>query len=232
MTRRLFAASLILTLIGICSGQERGGGSAEVVAPLIENVLKKAQVSGSLGYWGRCDLHQPLPDFPKVRTLRESREGPPLQILREMFADDPKMQVTQESDGTIRMVESDVPRDLLEVRITHISFTDGYDPLSATQKIVHAPEVQSFMKAHDIWWPSDAGGIRGGNSGPSPGLPHMSGDLDNVNVSQALDYVLKTFPGFWVYENCPSEKTKRVVFFWFFQRFQTFPLQEQREKQP
>jgi hypothetical protein len=32
-----------------------------------------------------------------------------------------------------------------------------------------------------------------------------------------LDYMLKTFPGLWVYENCPgSGKDKRVVVFAFY----------------
>ena len=51
---------------------------------------------------------------------------------------------------------------------------------------------------------------------PSPRLPHISGNLDNVTLSEALDYVLRTFPGLWVYENCPSKKRKRAVFITFF----------------
>ena len=45
--------------------------------------------------------------------------------------------------------------------------------------------------------------------------PHISGELNNVIVSQALDQVLKTFSGLWIYENCPRGKTKQVVFFRF-----------------
>ena len=219
---------LILVLIGICPGQERGGSNDEASADLIENILRKAQVSGSLEYWGRCDLQQPLPDFPRVRPLLRSSDGPPLPILREIFSDDAKMRVTQESDGTIRMVESDVPKDLLKVRITHISFMDEYDSLSATLKIVHAREVQSFMKTHDIRGQLDGRGqgVRGVIQGPSPVLPRMTGDLDNVTVAQALDHVSKTFRGFWVYENCRSENRSRVVLFWFFRSFQKIPHQE------
>jgi len=45
---------------------------------------------------------------------------------------------------------------------------------------------------------------------PSPGMSHISGDLNNVTVRQALDHVLKTFPGFWVYENCTDELHNHV----------------------
>jgi hypothetical protein len=42
-----------------------------------------------------------------------------------MLTDDPAMQVVQIPDGTIRMIESGVPTDLLNVRIGHISFEVG-----------------------------------------------------------------------------------------------------------
>ena len=37
----------------------------------------------------------------------------------------------------------------------------------------------------------------------------MHGELDDVTVSQALDYVLDAFPGFWVYENCVKKEGER-----------------------
>jgi hypothetical protein len=46
--------------------------------------------------------------------------------------------------------------------------------------------------------------------------PQISGDLENVTVSQALDYVLKTYPGFWAYENCQNDSGGRKIFLRFF----------------
>jgi hypothetical protein len=43
----------------------------------------------------------------------------------------------------------------------------------------------------------------------------MHGELDDVTVSQALDYVRRTFPGFWIYENCISPEGERSVYFNF-----------------
>jgi len=38
-----------------------------------------------------------------------------------------------------------------------------------------------------------------------------------VTLSEALDYMLKTFPGLWVYESCRgSGKDNRVVVFAFY----------------
>ncbi len=136
-----------------------------------------------------------------------------------MFAGDSKMRVTQDANGKIRMIESDVPHDLMEVRISHISFKDydGRDgvwaPRQARRIIEHAPEVRAFMQSHKITWALDAEYINDISGGPSPKLPHVSGDLYNVTVAEALDYVSESFPGLWVYENCRSEDGSRRVFF-------------------
>jgi hypothetical protein len=120
------------------------------------------------------------------------------------------------------MIEDDVPSDILGVRISHVLFkveyenADAlYDPRDALRAIMSAPEVAAYMKARDIGPPFDFEQI-GARAMPSPKLPHISGTLDNVTLSEALDRVLQTFPGIWVYENCPSKKRERAVFFTFF----------------
>jgi hypothetical protein len=41
--------------------------------------------------------------------------------------------------------------------------------------------------------------------------------MDDLSLSEALDRVLKTFRGIWVYENCPGDGGKgRSVFLLFF----------------
>jgi hypothetical protein len=219
--RLVSTITLIAILLAGCQGQDRGGASPKLAMPLVVGVLSKGQVSGSLEYCGRCDLNQ-IPDFPKLHAPEKSR-GSAVQDLQEMFADDPEMRVTQEPDGMIRMVEADVPRDLLDLRISHISFKLDYgpgdvlyDPRDALRAILNAPEVRAFMTAQNIGTPFDFEEVHGPIAVPSPKLPHISGSLDNVTLSQALDYVSRTFPGLWVYENCPSKKRKRAVFFTFF----------------
>jgi len=135
-----------------------------------------------------------------------------------MFADDEDMQVTQEPDGTIRMVEKSVPQDLLNVKIGHISFDEEHRtglpmffPINVLRFITHVPEVETFMKGHGIRQPPQML-----NEASSP-VPRVSGELNNVTLSEALDYMTKTFPGLWVYENCPgSGKDERVVIFAFY----------------
>ena len=218
---RLFVAfSLILTMVGSCWWL---GSIDKVSRSLITAVLSKAKVSGSISYWGRCGYRDVLPDLPNARAPREKLGSvSPVQALREMFADNPKMQVTEDANGVIRMVESGVPRDLLDVRISHISFKDprGRDgiwiPRQARRLIVSAPEIRAFMRDNGINWPSEGEYINDIYGGPDPSRPHVTGDLYDVTLADAMDYVSKTFPGFWVYENCRRENGTRVVFFEIF----------------
>jgi len=249
MLRRTFAFACTLVVLAGFWGQAMAARpraasfqpmldilEAPSVQPILE-ALDKAKLSGSFVFSGRCDLREckPLrpiaecfPDFPQFRAPA-TRGGSTVQTLREVLADAPAMQVTQDTNGTVRMNESGVPTDLLNIRISHILFEsngangqrDIYTANDALRFILQAPEVIAFMKVHDIGGPFDnnagSGGSVPGNSGAwPPDSPHISGSLDNVTLSEALDHVLKTFPGIWIYENCPQiDKKKRVVYFRF-----------------
>jgi hypothetical protein len=112
---RLPVVSIFIFLI-ICLGEAGGGDDGWVGLLQIGNVLHAAHVSGSLAY-SSCGFHKRVPDAPPIRVLSDY-SGPPKEVLQRMFADDPRMQVTQEPGGMIRMVETDVPADLLILRFT------------------------------------------------------------------------------------------------------------------
>jgi len=217
MTRPLLYLLLLLMSGSTCLCQSRGGQDYHASIEPIMEVLRSAKVSGSLEYWGSCNNEHQVPDFPPV-AMPSSSSGSPLQVLSEMFAKDENMQVTQGADGTVRMVEKGVPQDLLNVKIKHISFDEEHEkrypmyfPGNVLWLITHSVEVQAFMKDHDIrelWTMINES---------SSAVPRVSGELNNVTLSEALDYMLKTFPGIWVYENCPgNEKSQRVVVFAFY----------------
>jgi hypothetical protein len=135
-----------------------------------------------------------------------------------MFSGDSKMQITQDSSGIVRMVEEDVPTDILDVKIHHIIFpprtSDPYQPNETDRAllvILSSPEVLSFEKEHDIVPPDfRLEGIARSD------LPSVSGELHDVTLSQALDFVLKTLPGYWMYENCTTEDARRTINFRFY----------------
>lgn len=121
----------------------------------------------------------------------------------------------------IRMIEPGVPVDILSVKISHISFREArYDPNLALSDILQAPEVVAFMEAHSFegQFRGHGGGATGNRLGKWPlEAPHISGSLDNLTLGEALNAVLKTFPGIWVYENCSASGGRnRDVYLGFF----------------
>jgi hypothetical protein len=189
---------------------------AEELRPIFE-VLQQADLSGSVELDGRCDPAR-LPGFPQFGSAAPTKR-PPLATLRDIAANDPAMQVRQDPDGTIRMREKGVPTDILNVRISHISFEDYarhdiYTANLALRVILSAPEVLAYAKMHNIALGRSLGaGIGAVGMGYSqwpPGSPHISGSLDDVTVLEALNRVLRAFPGeVFVYWNCPETHKKR-----------------------
>jgi hypothetical protein len=207
-----------LLLITPCIGQDTAKVNPEWTAAIIDKVLAKAHASGSLVYRGQCQDRGGTWDLPSA--IRPKHAGvTAVQMLREMFADDSHMQVTQDANGNIRMVETEVPRDLLDLRILQVSFSSGSYVFNngneALLRIMDAPDMRNYMIGEHI------GPVMSSRYqlfiGPSsPNAPKISGDLYEVTVAEALDYILKTYPGFWAYEECKGENGSRKVFFQFF----------------
>jgi len=180
----------------------------------ILRVLNSAGLSASLETSGVCDSES-FPQFPQVD---EKSGDSTLATLRAMLSSNRGPRVTQDSNGTIRVVEPDVPTDLLKVRMSHITFDDGiYSASDALLLVVmNAPEVGAFFQDNPIAGPLPVTIVSGGIGKPPSGSPHISGTLENVTVEDALDRILLSFPGIWLYENCPqTEKHTRTVFLGF-----------------
>ena len=209
--------SLLLVLLPSCVAQEVRTISPSLTGTIVGAVLTRARASGSLVYSGRCENNGGTFDLPILR-LPADRNTPPVQLLQQMFVDDPKMHVTQDANGNIRVVEADVSRDLLDLRIVQVSFSSGSHILNngneAALQIMATPDVKNYMTVNHIG-PVVSDFIR--FIGPSsPDAPRTSGDLYYVTVSEALDYILKTYPGFWAYESCENGDKGRTVHFDFF----------------
>jgi hypothetical protein len=208
------AMAVLLALVGSCLSQEKGGVDQRAARAEVQRILSIEGRSGSLEYWGFCDPDKDWPDFPEPRSV-SNRKGSALDLLKWMFADNPKMQVTQERDGKIRMVEADVPQDLLQVKIHHISFSMPYTngaiahsgPM-AVYALLNTPEVIAFMDQNigrKVPW--EGWGMPGALALEGPSLP----ELNDVTVEQALNEVLQIFPGFWSYQNCDDPQGRRKI---------------------
>ena len=225
--RRAFPIVFVLSLV-VAHSEGQGpayyGSPQASLFPLLE-VLNKGGVSGSLEYAGTCDSFNGR-GFPQFDNLA-ANTGSPLETVRQMFAHNPTMQVAQDPNGTIRMVQGGIPKDILNVKIAHASFETGRPParrpiyaaIVALASLFETPEIKRFMKDQHIKGPLFGLAIGAvPPSAPPPNVPYMSAaPLDNVTFSQALDYILKFFPGIWVYENCPkTAKRDRTVVIGFY----------------
>ena len=126
------------------------------------------------------------------------------------------------------MFEIDVPMDLLNVRIRHMSFGPPDEdrgifngPNDTLDHILSSPEVKRYCTDHKIGPFPDAWA---GSHFPAR-KQQVSGDLYDVTVKQALDYVLQTFPGFWIYQNCRRSEggSGRNVYFRFYETADVVP---------
>jgi hypothetical protein len=99
------AITCTVVLAACLLAQDRGGTPPGDGRILLGGVFSKAHASGSLEYWGVCNFY---PDFPKIRAV-PNHDGSPVELLRSMFSVDPEMRVSQDADGTIRMIEGVCP---------------------------------------------------------------------------------------------------------------------------
>jgi hypothetical protein len=227
LKRGLVTVSLALLFDVAAIGQQSRHFSEERfrqglrTAQLMSNVIAGAQVSGSLEFNAKCGPDVLVPDLPPVREPRKPYAPNAANTLRSMFAVDGRLVISQESNGTIRVVEPGVQTDILHVRINHLSFKNISDPDQALNAVLGTLEVQSFIQIHGIGQPFDSSGgllysLPGLSTSPLPEVRGISGELNNVTLADALDYVLKTFPGFWLYQDCESLDGQRLVYFGLF----------------
>jgi hypothetical protein len=223
--RVLLTAGVILVPLCLFAQQE-ANSAPKLVAPLwpLFESLRKANVSGSLEFSGHCGPGASA-DWPHWRILTSSA-GTPLQVARKTFADDPSIQVTQDADGTIRMVQKGAPTDFLNIRISEIPHFLAYNAGPAMESILWAREVEAFRIAHHISMPSSGAVV--GASGTPVDPPKSFDAMHDVTVSQAMDRLLKTFPGIWMYEDClqPDGKSRFVWFSFFSSRGPGLYLEE------
>ena len=189
------------------------------------NVLKEAKAPGSLEFFGKCEsfVYPGFPDFPPM-IADSPTIGLPVQRIRLIFSKDPSMQVMQAPDGSIEMMEDNIPQDILNIKISDIDFggTNGsgvYSPNLAVQFVLYSPEVRKFVTLHSISFPFFGGGPISLILGPpNPARPHISSEFHDVTVRFFLNQIAKTFQNLWIYENCPtSAKGTRVVYIRFYQ---------------
>lgn len=220
MSSRLFLTILLLLPVSSKTQSQRRLTSDAGLSTVI-GVLSKAHSSGSLEYRGSCSLDSDRFHLPQLGHAEQAGDDP-VAILAELFKGDPQMRVSRDESGFVRMIEADIPTDLLKSRIRRIAFKNDhafppvdvrFDARDALAVILSTPDVTQYMEAHQIEKRFPVEFVNERRSMPSPEVPHLPDNVNDVTLSEALDSVVKTFPGLWIYENCPSKDGKRVVDF-------------------
>ena len=184
--------------------RSQAGGSLALVS-LAGKILGASGQSGSLVYEGSCaqgDISDPF------KLTMPAHLTPAVAALNEAFALDPRLSVNVES-GLIRIIGGNVPRDLLDLRLGHVAFRNEADPRDAVQRLLTLPEVRSYMEARGILWLTTLQGIY---APPTEGSPDLDVTLKDVTLSDALDRIVRTFPGMWTYRDCVEGHGHRAVF--------------------
>jgi hypothetical protein len=217
MKRVMATASLALLFAVAAAGQQpqpviQGLGEAQTIL----NVLATARLSASIEYSGKCGPNVLIPDLPPIREPQKPYPTNPTDTLRTMFSIDGRILVSQESKGIIRVVKTGVQTDILDIKINHLSFDGISDPDNVLDVVLGAPEVQTFIRAHGIGQPFyrysvplyKLPGLK--RAQPTSGVSSISGELNDVTLADALDYV------FWLYQDCETLDQQRVVYFGLF----------------
>ena len=218
-----FIASMLVPL-GMYGQGQRSTAPTPPIEPIrpVLNILSDSKAYGSIEFYGKCkDFYYPgFPDFPPM-IADSPTIGSPVERLRSIFSGDPSMRINQASDGSIEMIEDNIPQDILDVKISDINFHGAagiYNANAAVNVVLYSPEVQNFVSLNSISFPYATNMISLLPGPPNPRLPHISSSFHNVTVRFLLNQIAKRFQNLWIYENCPtSAKGSRVVYIRFYQ---------------
>jgi hypothetical protein len=174
----------------------------------VVNTLADRRRSGSLVYEGACAPLERITDSFRVSTPTSG--APAVQALHNAFATEPRLTVKEDASSRIRVVGGNVLTDLLDLRISQISFHSEDNPRDATATLLTLPEVKAYMQGHHIHFVNAMGGLA-----PTPKGSHLNATLKNVSIYAALDRIAQSFPGVWIYGECATASGERIVDFTF-----------------
>lgn len=211
---RSFFISVILVMLSVLRAQAqevwpltRGGTTVE---NFVSEMFFLTHSSGSMTLHGTCEDTQQGP-LVVSDPLSRPPHGPFKGLddaMTELSHALPRLSWTRDARGLMRVSDDRVIGDILRIRLKRVHFAHATAPENAMQDIIAAPEVRSHLKQKGI-----EGEVFMSNIQPpgAKGLPELSGELHDVTVAQALDRVMKFFPGLWIYSECGRDSVRRVV---------------------
>ena len=181
--------------------------SSDIVAVVIKTLESRGR-SGSLIYRGSCTPSGGIKDSFKVAAIKG--ENSALETLHAAFKNDSTLTVKEDASGLIQIIGGNVQTDLLQLKLHKVAFKGEGDPRNAVNKLLANPEIKGYMQANHIKFITLIDGLI-----PPPSGARLSATLKDATLSQALDQIVQSFPGVWIYGECGIERGERHVYILF-----------------
>jgi hypothetical protein len=175
----------------------------------VQEVFFQTHDSGSMTFRGACRYTQ-QGRVVYSDELANPPTGPFKNIdeaMAALSAVDTHVSWKRDAEGLIRVSDDRVIGDVLRVRLKRIHFKAVADATTAIEQVMAGPEVRDYLKRKHI----DALVLRTTFVTAGTALPKLSDELRDVTAAQALDRIIRFFPGVWFYGECSCDSSRRVT---------------------
>ena len=218
MIRRL-TILVVLALLGSSAAQVGSGqdfrpspkASLTNTENFVQEIFWLTHSSGSVTMSGTCMADGRADNQVVSDSLPHPPEGPFHSIdeaLTALSRVAPHLSWARDAKGVLRIRDDRVPDDVLRIHLQRVHFRGGVQPDEGIWDVLRSPEVRAYFQKNHI-----EDGLMYNPLAPTSkkGLPRLKGDLRDVSVAEAFDYVVRFFPGWWIYKECPNGPFRRVL---------------------
>jgi hypothetical protein len=200
--------SLALTVLSILSTPVNvgvGQAAADYLRPVLTSIGGGARINYAGICPGEGKLHLPRVD---AQPAPEGITG--ITAVRQIFRSDPRVTVTQDQSGMLRITIGSVSTSILQTRIPTLTLDSAaqYTPASAIDTIGFA--LHTYAVEHGLDFDIAKYVIDHLVSGPAEGEPHLPPLMQNVTADDALNSVARTFKGIVLYGTCSQPDGKEL----------------------
>ena len=153
-------------------------------------------------------------EFPSVRVQAPGKAKTGLDAVREIFAKDKSVRVT-EYGGVIRIWIGKVPTEILQAKVGQLSLTSDaqYSPGIAFYELLNSKRMLKAEQALKYRPP-----VTYSNPAiyPDEKLPHLPATIQDTTAEQVLDEMAKTWASevIMIYGACREKDEAGVIDFW------------------
>jgi hypothetical protein len=216
MTRRHTIVAIVVVLsslvvqIGLAAEFRPISKGPTTVENFLDELFLLTHSSGSLILRGTCKVTN-VTNGVASDDLPNPPQGPFQNLdeaLNAVSKLNPHLSWSRDANGLTRVRDDRVPTDVLRLRLQRVHFNRVRDSNAAIRIVLDAPEVQAYFRENDI---ERSTSFNASMYTTPRGFPTSSGDLRNVTVAEALDRIMRFFPGLWMYNECENGPLKRVM---------------------